>query len=69
MSDPLNPDYYKREGLEAIDVIEVFFHDNFHLANAFKYMARAGLKDDADQDLGKAMWYIDRFRNYIKDDK
>lgn len=67
MSDPFNPDYYKREGLEAIDVIEAFFHDNFHLANAFKYLARAGKKDSADQDLGKAIWYVERYRNFLKE--
>lgn len=56
-----HPPHYKTDsGLEAIEVIEAFFHDNYHLGTAFKYLARAGKKDDAVQDLEKAMWYIRR---------
>lgn len=65
MSDPVNnPDYYRTEdGIEAIDVIEAFFPNNYHLGNAFKYLARAGKKDPdkLEEDLEKAIWYIQRF--------
>lgn len=46
--------------MEAIDVIEAFFPDSFHLGNAFKYIARAGKKGDPIEDLTKARWYVDR---------
>ena len=61
-NDPVtNPSHYQTpNGLEAIDVIEAFFHDNFHLGNAFKYIARAGKKGDYVEDLEKAAWYLRR---------
>ncbi|UBI10011.1 DUF3310 domain-containing protein [Corynebacterium coyleae] len=64
MADSVDhPDHYQTDsGLEAIDVIEAFFPDNFHLGNAFKYLARAGKKtEDPVEDLEKAVWYIQRF--------
>ena len=61
-NDPVtNPSHYQTStGLEAIDVIEAFFHDSFHLGNAFKYIARAGKKGDYVEDLEKAAWYLRR---------
>lgn len=55
-----HPSYYESNGLEAIDVIEAFFYDSFNLGNAFKYMARAGRKNDYVEDLQKAVWYLER---------
>lgn len=63
--DYINPDHYKAAGLEAIEVIEAFFMDAPHLANAFKYLARCGKKDDPIQDLEKAKWYITRYQEWI----
>ena len=61
MSRVEHPDHYQTSaGLEAIDVIEAFFHDSFHLWNAFKYIARAGKKGDYVEDLRKSIWYINR---------
>ena len=61
MSRVEHPDHYQTSaGLEAVDVIEAFFHDNFHLGNAFKYLARAGKKGDYVEDLRKSVWYINR---------
>ena len=54
------PHYQTDQGLEAVDVIEAFFYDNFHLGNAFKYIARAGRKGDYVEDLQKAAWYLQR---------
>lgn len=69
MSDPVNsPDHYQAGDLEAIDVIEAFFPDNYHLGNAFKYLARAGKKDDEVQDLQKAIWYINRYLDNLSDE-
>lgn len=44
---------------EAIKVIEAWGL-GFHLGNAVKYLARAGRKGPAIEDLQKARWYIDR---------
>ena len=61
MSRVEHPDHYQTSaGLEAIDVIEAFFHDSFHLGNVFKYLARAGKKGDYVEDLEKAAWYLQR---------
>ena len=61
MSRVDHPDHYQTSaGLEAVDVIEAFFHDNFHLGNAFKYLARAGKKGDYVEDLRKSIWYLQR---------
>lgn len=55
-----HPDYYKRGGIEVIDVIEAWGL-GFNLGNVVKYIARAGRKTkDGLQDLRKAAWYLDR---------
>ncbi len=56
----LNPDYYEKNGYEAIDYIEA--HNlNFSLGNVIKYVTRAGHKsgEDTVMALEKARWYID----------
>lgn len=59
-----HPSHYASEsGLEAIEVIEAFFHGNAFLANTFKYIARAGKKGGKAkrlEDLKKARWYLER---------
>ena len=56
-----HPDHYQTgSGIEAIEVIEAFFPDSFHLGNVFKYLARAGKKGDYVEDLEKAAWYLQR---------
>ena len=55
-----HPGYYRADtGHEAIDVIEAWGL-GFCLGNAVKYIARAGMKGDAVEDLQKARWYLDR---------
>lgn len=59
-----HPSHYASEsGLEAVEVIEAFFHGNAFLANTFKYIARAGKKGGEAkrlEDLKKARWYLER---------
>lgn len=59
-----HPSHYASEsGLEAIEVIEAFFHGNAFLANTFKYIVRAGKKGGEAkrlEDLKKARWYLER---------
>lgn len=59
MSDPINPDHYKRFPVEVIEITE---HLNFCRGNAVKYIARAGAKDPAKEieDLRKSIWYLER---------
>lgn len=56
---PINPAHY-RTHQSGIEVIEITQHMNFCIGNAFKYVARAGLKGDALEDLNKAKWYLNR---------
>jgi hypothetical protein len=57
MSD--GPAHYTRLDPEPIDVIEAWGL-NFRLANALKYVARAGFKGERESDLEKAIWYLRR---------
>lgn len=44
-------------GIECIQITE---HMGFCLGNAVKYIWRADLKNDAIEDLEKAVWYLQR---------
>ena len=59
MADAVNhPTHYNTHPVcEAIDVCEWL---SFNLGNAVKYLWRAGQKDDRNQDLQKALWYLRR---------
>jgi Protein of unknwon function (DUF3310) len=60
--DPVNhPLHYggAENTFEAINVVEAWGLD-FHLGNVVKYIARAGKKGDALEDLKKARWYLER---------
>jgi hypothetical protein len=66
--DPVNhPSHYTQyQNLEVIDLVEQM---NFNKGNAVKYIARAGWKnpDTEVQDLEKAVWYIQREIQRIKE--
>ena len=58
--DPVNhPPHYTAHpsGVECIQITE---HMGFNLGNAMKYIWRTDLKNDAVEDLKKAVWYINR---------
>ena len=62
-----HPSHYNSGKIEVIDFIE----DQklgFHLGNAVKYICRAGRKDPdkIKEDLDKAIWYINRYKENIK---
>lgn len=64
MGDNVNhPSHYTQLGVECIDVIEWL---PLNRGNAIKYIWRAGLKGDEIEDLRKAVWYIDREIDRIK---
>lgn len=57
-----HPDHYggAESAYEAIKVIEAW-QLGFHLGNVVKYIARAGKKGAALEDLKKAAWYLNRY--------
>ena len=55
-----HPSHYNQGNIEVIEAIDDWKLD-FSLGNAVKYIARAGHKDDAVQDLRKAIWYIEHY--------
>jgi len=60
MGDMVNhPSHYTSHpsGIETIQITE---HMGFCLGNAVKYIMRCDFKQDAIQDLEKAVWYIQR---------
>lgn len=66
-SDPVNhPSHYTSGKIEVIDFLE---DQNlpFHLANALKYICRAGKKDKnkTEEDLRKAVWYLNRYIDHV----
>jgi hypothetical protein len=68
----INPDHYKKGGLEVVEVMEAFFTSgkscDTHLSQSFKYSSRAGDKPYPGKtieesyliDLQKAKWWLDR---------
>ncbi|MCD8239380.1 MAG: DUF3310 domain-containing protein [Clostridiales bacterium] len=62
-SDPINPNYYKKNGVECIDAIATATEDLTGIeavdtANVIKYLWRWKQKNGAE-DLKKARWYLD----------
>lgn len=58
--DKINhPDHYTehQSGVECIQITE---HMNFCLGNAVKYIWRSALKGNQEEDLKKAIWYLER---------
>ena len=67
--DPVSrPSHYAQgREYEPIDVIEDWGL-GFHLANATKYISRAGRKGGEIQDLEKAVWYLERRISQLEDE-
>jgi len=60
MPDLVNhPAHYNKAGLEVIDVIEAY-ELPYRLGNVVKYVLRCAYKGHRDQDLRKALWYLQR---------
>jgi hypothetical protein len=59
-SDNVNhPPHYKVGGIETIDFIEAK-KLNYNLGNVIKYITRADHKGSRNEDLKKALWYLNR---------
>jgi hypothetical protein len=55
-----HPAHYNVGKIEVIDAIEDW-QLGFHLGNAVKYIARAQHKENEEEDIKKAIWYLNRF--------
>ena len=56
--DPVNHPKHYTNHPSGIECIQITRHMGFNLGNAIKYIWRADLKNDAIEDLEKAIWYI-----------
>ena len=54
-----HPPHYNHGSIETIDYIEAK-KLNFHLGNAVKYISRADYKGTPEEDIRKAIWYLER---------
>lgn len=64
MSDMVNhPKHYMQCSLECIDAMHIVLGDkgliDYYIGNAFKYIWRHPFKENPEQDMEKAKWYID----------
>lgn len=69
-NDPVNHPSHYTDGIEVIDYIESK-NLPYHLGNAVKYISRAGKKDPDKEieDLEKAVWYLNRYIEFMKKKK
>jgi hypothetical protein len=73
MVDLVNrPPHYLVGGLEAIDIIKSRLsqeeYQGYLKGNHLKYILRYPFKDNPEQDLEKAEWYINKLREATKDE-
>ena len=54
-----NPTHYNTGTIEVITVIEDW-KLNFNLGNAIKYIGRCEHKNNKEEDIKKAIWYLER---------
>ena len=74
MTDLVNhpPHYQSDNGIECIDAIRASLGKEAFVAHcratAMKYIWRTGKKDDAVQDMNKAIWYLQRAVEELSND-
>ena len=63
--DAINPPHYQTGGIETIDYLEAKLSPEefvgYCRGNALKYVSRAGHKDATQQEIRKAIWYLERW--------
>ena len=62
--DAVNPKHYKSHpsGIECIEIRRLLTSNR---SDAIKYLWRLGQKDDSNQELRKAIWYLNDEFNYF----
>lgn len=58
MNDAVNHPKHYTSHPSGVECIQITRHMGFNLGNAIKYIWRADLKNDALEDLEKAVWYL-----------
>ncbi len=65
-----SPPHYQTGGIEAIDYIQAKLTPEefagYCRGNALKYLSRAGHKDATAQEVGKAIWYLERWKGSLE---
>lgn len=66
-ADPVNhPSHYETGKFECIEVMKEIYGveavQNFCLLNAFKYLYRCENKNNKAEDIKKANWYLEKFK-------
>lgn len=74
MSDNVNhPTHYASGGIECIDAMEAAFGKaevaSFCKLNAFKYIWRCFHKEEGVEDVEKALWYLNRYKELVQSDE
>lgn len=74
MSNNVNhPKHYASGGIECIDAMEAAFGKaevaSFCKLNAFKYIWRCFHKEDGVEDVEKALWYLNRYKELVQSDE
>lgn len=60
--DPVNPQHYRNA--QGVQLIELIRNLPFSIGNSIKYCYRNARKENAKQDLEKALWYLEDFVNH-----
>ena len=73
MSEQVNhPAHYQGNGIECIDAMMAAFGPvevaSFCKLNAFKYIWRSLNKGKCAEDIDKAIWYLNKFKEVINDE-
>lgn len=67
-----HPSHYNQGSMEVIDEMELIFGAeavmDFCLLNAWKYRARAAYKGKPEEDMEKANWYINKYKELMERD-
>ncbi len=59
-ADNVNHPIHYTSHASGVEVIQIVEHMGFCLGNAIKYIMRCDKKNDAIEDLKKAVWYLER---------
>lgn len=63
-NDPINPGHYRISN--NVQIIELIRLMPFSVGNAIKYCYRNGNKNNAVEDLKKALWYIKDYHSHVQ---
>lgn len=67
-----HPDHYKANGMECIDAMIGGFGPTevatFCKLNAFKYVWRCTHKSNCKEDVEKAIWYLNKYKELISNE-